>query len=133
MSSYPIRQARRVPESRGIPLENEGSYIIRRGQFYLQREDSNIVVENGKLRNWFGAKSTARRFTTRDAAERFILNVLGHAYDLVVVHLLPRGTIARRERRAVKAALDRVLKRYDKECHTMHEAWWFEALGEELS
>lgn len=91
---------------------NEGSYMIRRGSYYLQRDSRSpaLCPRDEAHGAWFGAKSTARRFTTRDVAERFILKVLGHSHDLKIVHLLPRGTIARRERRTVKEAIERALK-----------------------
>ncbi len=86
---------------------NEGSYIIRGAtRNCLQREQSDG-------RDWFGAKATARRFLTRGKAETFILKVLGHSHDLAVVHLLPKGTIARRERRSVREAIARAVERYD--------------------
>lgn len=84
---------------------NDGAWMIRAGFGYMQRDLPSPRVDTVAT---FGAKSTARRFLTRDKAERFILDVLGHSHDYRVVHLLPRGTIARRERRTVAEAVKRV-------------------------
>lgn len=99
---------------------NEGSYVIKWGLYYLQR-DSNDV---------FAGKALARRFVSRESAERFVRDRETTRFngDLKIVHLLPRGTIARRERRTIRDAI----KRVSEDVHGPIR-FWFERLIEELS
>lgn len=131
-----VRQGRRVLKPRGIPLENEGSYVIKCGLYYLQRDSSDV----------FAGKALARRFVSRESAERHLksdeakFNTQERVGRVSIVHLLPRGTIARRERRTIREAIKRVIAKHEEALEKYGGGldggeirWWFERLIEELS